>query len=117
MEYINTLRLRTQHSILSIINGVVVDLPSPVNISYYWNFGSLLGFCLVAQIITGVFLAMHYCADISLAFESMSSILRDINCGFLLKYLHANGASLLFLCVYIHIGRGIYYGGYLKQEV
>nr|YP_010323252.1 cytochrome b [Tenerodus fallax]UKP88387.1 apocytochrome b [Tenerodus fallax] len=111
------LRPRTQHPILSIANGVVVDLPTPSNINYYWNFGSLLGFCLVVQLITGIFLAMHYCPDVSLAFDSISHILRDVNYGFMLKYIHANGASLFFLCVYIHMARGLYYGSYMKVEV
>nr|YP_010323275.1 cytochrome b [Leptophyton benayahui]UKP88410.1 apocytochrome b [Leptophyton benayahui] len=111
------LRPRTQHPILSIANGVVVDLPTPSNISYYWNFGSLLGFCLVVQLITGIFLAMHYCPDVTLAFDSISHLLRDVNSGFILKYIHANGASLFFLCVYIHMARGLYYGSYMKVEV
>ena len=74
----------------------------------------MLGFCLIIQIITGIFLAMHYCPEIDLAFNSVAHITRDINGGFILRYFHANGASLFFLCVYIHIGRGLYYGGYTK---
>nr|QDP70725.1 cytochrome b [Ptilella cf. inflata RH-2019] len=109
------LRIRTQHPLISIVNGIVVDLPTPSNISYLWNFGSLLGACLVIQLMTGIFLAMHYCPD--LAFDSVSHILRDVNYGFMLKYIHANGASLFFLCVYIHIGRGLYYGSYMKVDV
>lgn len=96
------------------INSMVIDLPSPSSISYFWNFGSLLGFCLAIQILTGIFLAMHYCADATLAFSSVAHISRDVNYGFLLKYLHANGASAFFLCVYIHIARGLYYGSYLR---
>jgi len=96
---------------------MVVDLPSPTSISYFWNYGSLLGLCLVIQILTGVFLAMHYCADVSLAFASIAHITRDVNYGFLLKYLHANGASAFFLCVYIHIARGLYYGSYLRTPL
>lgn len=111
------MRIRKENSILSPINSALVDLPAPSNISYLWNFGSLLGFCLAIQIITGIFLAMHYCADISLAFSSVLHITRDVNYGFLLKYLHANGASAFFICVYIHIGRGLYYGSYLKQHL
>nr|YP_010323008.1 cytochrome b [Malacacanthus capensis]UKP87822.1 apocytochrome b [Malacacanthus capensis] len=111
------LRIRTQHPILSIVNGIVIDLPSPSNISYHWNFGSLLGLCLAIQLITGIFLAMHYCPDVSLAFDSISHILRDVNYGFMLKYFHANGASLFFLCVYMHMGRGLYYGSYMKMDV
>jgi ubiquinol-cytochrome c reductase cytochrome b subunit len=108
------MRLRKENSILSIVNSVVVDLPSPSNISYLWNFGSLLGLCLIIQLATGIFLAMHYCADVNVAFSSVVHIMRDVNYGYLLKYLHANGASAFFLCVYIHIARGLYYGSYLR---
>nr|ALO20729.1 cytochrome b [Proboscidactyla flavicirrata] len=111
------MRIRKSNTIFSVINSVVVDLPSPSNISYLWNFGSLLGYCLVIQIATGIFLAMHYCSDVSLAFNSVVHICRDVNYGFLLKYAHANGASLFFLCVYIHIARGLYYGSYLKSHL
>nr|YP_010461276.1 cytochrome b [Trochocyathus caryophylloides]UUF92220.1 cytochrome b [Trochocyathus caryophylloides] len=109
--------LRKSGPVLSLVNGFLVDLPSSSNISYLWNFGSLLGLCLVLQITTGCFLSMHYCSDVYLAFTVMGHIARDVNCGFLLKYLHANGASLFFFCLYIHIGRGLYYGGYLKFHV
>nr|YP_010890074.1 cytochrome b [Praya dubia]WJJ70098.1 cytochrome b [Praya dubia] len=111
------MRIRKDHSILSPINSAIVDLPSPVSLSYLWNFGSLLGLCLIVQILTGIFLAMHYCADVSLAFSSIHHILRDVNYGFYLKSLHANGASIFFTCVYIHIGRGLYYGSYLRQPL
>ena len=111
------MRLRKENAVLSIFNDLVVDLPSPSNISYLWNFGSLLGLCLVIQIATGIFLSMHYCADVSLAFSSVGHIMRDVNYGFLLRYLHANGASMFFLCLYIHIGRGLYYGSYMKTPV
>ena len=108
------MRIRKENPIFSPINSTLVDLPSPASISYFWNFGSLLGLCLVIQILTGIFLAMHYCADATLAFSSIAHITRDVNYGFLLKYLHANGASAFFLCVYIHIARGFYYGSYLR---
>jgi len=111
------MRIRKENSILSIINSTVVDLPSPSSISYLWNFGSLLGLCLVIQILTGIFLAMHYCADTTVAFSSIVHIMRDVNYGFVLKYLHANGASAFFICVYIHIARGLYYGSYLKHHL
>ncbi len=111
------MRIRKENPIFSPINSALVDLPSPSSISYMWNFGFLLGFCLIVQIITGIFLAMHYCSDISLAFASIVHITRDVNYGFLLKYLHANGASAFFLCVYIHIARGFYYGSYLKTHL
>ena len=108
------MRIRKKNPIFSPINSALIDLPSPSSISYLWNFGSLLGLCLIIQVLTGIFLAMHYCANISLAFSSISHIIRDVNYGFLLKYLHANGASIFFLCVYIHIAKGLYYGSYLK---
>ena len=108
------MRLRKQNPIFSPINSALVDLPAPASLSYLWNFGSLLGLCLVTQIVTGIFLAMHYCADVSIAFSSITHISRDVNYGFILKYLHANGASAFFVCMYIHIGRGLYYGSYLR---
>lgn len=111
------MRIRKENSIISPINSALIDLPSPSNISYLWNFGSLLGLCLIIQILTGIFLAMHYCADVSIAFSSVVHILRDVNYGFLLKFLHANGASAFFICVYIHIARGLYYGSYLKSHL
>nr|YP_009905971.1 cytochrome b [Spirocodon saltatrix]QLH56864.1 cytochrome b [Spirocodon saltatrix] len=111
------MRLRKENPIFSPINSALIDLPAPTSISYLWNFGSLLGLCLGVQIITGIFLAMHYCADVSLAFSSVTHISRDVNYGFLLKYLHANGASMFFICVYIHIARGLYYGSYLRTPL
>nr|YP_010693046.1 cytochrome b [Rhagoletis pomonella]QVT11257.1 cytochrome b [Rhagoletis zephyria]QVT11166.1 cytochrome b [Rhagoletis pomonella]QVT11179.1 cytochrome b [Rhagoletis pomonella]QVT11192.1 cytochrome b [Rhagoletis pomonella]QVT11205.1 cytochrome b [Rhagoletis pomonella] len=105
--------LRTQHPLFKIANNALVDLPAPINISAWWNFGSLLGLCLMIQILTGLFLAMHYTADINLAFNSVNHICRDVNYGWLLRTLHANGASFFFICIYLHVGRGIYYGSYL----
>nr|YP_010693241.1 cytochrome b [Bactrocera moluccensis]WCB99046.1 cytochrome b [Bactrocera moluccensis] len=105
--------LRTQHPLFKIANNALVDLPAPINISTWWNFGSLLGLCLIIQILTGLFLAMHYTADINLAFNSVNHICRDVNYGWLLRTLHANGASFFFICIYLHVGRGIYYGSYL----
>nr|YP_010693826.1 cytochrome b [Tachina stackelbergi]WCD42056.1 cytochrome b [Tachina stackelbergi] len=105
--------LRVKHPILQIINSALVDLPAPVNISSWWNFGSLLFLCLMIQILTGLFLAMHYTADINLAFNSVNHICRDVNYGWLLRTMHANGASFFFICIYLHVGRGMYYGSYL----
>nr|AML26423.1 cytochrome b [Staphylinidae sp. BMNH 1274641] len=104
--------LRFKSPILKIINNSLIDLPTPSNISAWWNFGSLLGVCLGIQIITGIFLAMHYTANIDLAFNSVAHICRDVNYGWLLRTLHANGASFFFICLYTHIGRGIYYSSY-----
>nr|AEZ51425.1 cytochrome b [Cnaphalocrocis medinalis] len=101
--------IRKTHPILKIINGSLIDLPSPSNISSLWNFGSLLAMCLMIQIITGLFLTMYYTANIELAFYSVNYICRNVNYGWLIRTLHANGASFFFICIYIHIGRGIYY--------
>lgn len=108
--------LRKSHPILKIVNDALIDLPAPTNISTWWNFGSLLGLCLGVQIITGLFLAIHYTADISIAFSSVTHICRDVNYGWLIRNLHANGASFFFICIYLHIGRGLYYGSYLYKE-
>nr|AUS84468.1 cytochrome b [Lissemys punctata] len=108
--------LRKHHPIIKIINNSLIDLPTPSNISTWWNFGSLLGACLILQIITGLFLAMHYSPNTMTAFSSISHITRDVQYGWLIRNLHANGASLFFICIYLHIGRGIYYGSYLYKE-
>lgn len=101
------------HPLIKIASGAVLDLPSPANISSWWNFGSLLGLCLVVQIATGLFLAMHYTGDISIAFTRVRHISRDVNFGWLLRAIHANGARFFFICLYLHAGRGMYYGSYL----
>nr|ADO21942.1 cytochrome b [Entosphenus tridentatus] len=108
--------IRKTHPLLSLGNSMLVDLPSPANISAWWNFGSLLSLCLILQIITGLILAMHYTANTELAFSSVMHICRDVNNGWLMRNLHANGASMFFICIYAHIGRGIYYGSYLYKE-
>nr|AAQ93839.1 cytochrome b [Thorichthys callolepis] len=108
--------LRKTHPLLKIANDALVDLPAPSNISVWWNFGSLLGLCLAAQILTGLFLAMHYTSDIATAFSSVAHICRDVNYGWLIRNMHANGASFFFICIYLHIGRGLYYGSYLYKE-
>nr|YP_007506971.1 cytochrome b [Oriolus chinensis]AEX57346.1 cytochrome b [Oriolus chinensis]QVM19110.1 cytochrome b [Oriolus chinensis] len=110
------LNLRKNHPLLKTINDSLIDLPTPSNISTWWNFGSLLGICLVTQIITGLLLAAHYTADTTLAFSSVAHMCRDVQFGWLIRNLHANGASLFFICIYLHIGRGIYYGSYLNKE-
>lgn len=105
--------LRLRHPLFKIANNALVDLPAPSNISTWWNFGSLLGLCLIIQIATGLFLSMHYTANIERAFNRVTHICRDVNYGWLLRTLHANGASFFFICIYLHIGRGMYYGSYL----
>nr|UEE83677.1 cytochrome b [Iragoides fasciata] len=101
--------IRKSHPILKIINGSLIDLPTPSNISSWWNFGSLLALCLIIQVLTGLFLTMYYSANIELAFQSVNYIYRNVNYGWLIRNLHANGASFFFICIYLHIGRGIYY--------
>lgn len=108
--------IRKSHPVIKIVNNVLIDLPSPNNLSAWWNFGSLLGLCLIIQIITGLFLAIHYTPHIEIAFSSVAHIARDVNYGWLLRNLHANTASWFFLCLYFHVGRGIYFGSYLQIE-
>ena len=106
------MRLLKSQAFLRLINSYVVDNPEPANISYLWNFGSLLGTCLVLQILTGVFLAMHYTPHVDFAFNSVEHIMRDVNAGYILRYTHANVASFFFIFVYAHIARGLYYSSY-----
>nr|ARF05717.1 cytochrome b [Hoplosternum littorale] len=107
---------RKSHPLLKIVNDSTIDLPAPSNISAWWNLGSLLLLCLTMQIVTGLFLAMHYTSDISTAFSSVVHICRDVNHGWMIRNIHANGASFFFICIYLHIGRGLYYGSYLYKE-
>nr|AND96124.1 cytochrome b [Cheironitis hoplosternus] len=104
--------MRKMSPMLKIINNSLIDLPSPSNISAWWNFGSLLGLCLATQILTGIFLAMHYTPNVNLAFDSVIHICRDVNYGWLIRTIHANGASFFFICLYMHVGRGLYYSSY-----
>lgn len=97
---------------LSIVNEFLIDSPAPININYFYNFGSLLGLNLVVLIITGISLAMHYNPSVELAFSSSEHIVRDVNNGWLLRYIHANGVSMFFIKVFLHIGKGLYYGSY-----
>nr|ACS34785.1 cytochrome b [Microtus californicus] len=108
--------IRKKHPLIKIINHSFIDLPTPSNISSWWNFGSLLGLCLIIQILTGLFLAMHYTSDTATAFSSVAHICRDVNYGWLIRYMHANGASMFFICLFMHVGRGIYYGSYNMIE-
>nr|BDQ44024.1 cytochrome b [Amynthas purpuratus] len=108
--------LRTTHPAIKIINSSLIDLPAPNNISTWWNYGSLLGLCLVIQIATGLFLSMHYSPNIEMAFSSVAHISRDVNYGWLLRSIHANGASMFFLFIYLHAGRGLYYGSFNLHE-
>ena len=106
------MRLLKSHPFLKLGNSYVVDSPQPANLSYAWNFGSLLAFCLIIQIVSGVTLAMHYNPSVMEAFNSVEHIMRDVNNGWFIRYLHSNTASAFFFLVYLHIGRGLYYGSY-----
>nr|YP_003434437.1 cytochrome b [Chaetoderma nitidulum]ABM69281.1 cytochrome b [Chaetoderma nitidulum] len=106
--------LRKSNPLLSIINNTIVDLPSPSSISLWWNMGSLLGLCLVVQIVTGLFLSFHYCPSAPMSFDSVVHMVQDVSHGWLLRSVHVNGGTLFFFCMYIHIGRGMYYGCYLS---
>nr|YP_009164727.1 cytochrome b [Psittacus erithacus]AJG35698.1 cytochrome b [Psittacus erithacus] len=108
--------LRKSHPLLKVVNSSLIDLPTPPNISAWWNFGSILGICLATQILTGLLLAAHYTADTTLAFSSVANTCRNVQYGWLIRNLHANGASLFFICIYLHIARGYYYGSYLYKE-
>ena len=110
------MRILKKHPILLIVNGMLIDLPSPSNLSYMWGFGSLLGLCLIIQLASGIFLAMHYAGNVELAFNSVEHIMRDVNGGWALRYIHANGASMFFILVYMHIARGLYYGSYTRPR-
>nr|WRK21412.1 cytochrome b [Acostemma sp.] len=104
--------IRKNDQLIKIINNSIIDLPAPINLSSWWNFGSMLGMCLMIQIITGILLSMHYNANTELAFMSVSHIMRDVNYGWLMRNIHSNGASMFFICIYLHIGRGMYYGSF-----
>ena len=108
--------LRTTHPLIKVVNGALIDLPAPINISIWWNYGSLLGLCLVIQTATGLFLAIHYTSRVDTAFASVVHIIREVNYGWLIRTAHANGASIFFLFIYLHIGRGVYYGSYSITE-
>lgn len=108
--------LRKNHPLIKIANNSLVDLPSPSNISVWWNLGSLLGLCLTIQLLTGIFLAIHYTRDVSIAFNRVIYIIRDVNFGWLIRVIHANGASFFFICLYTHVGRGIYFNSFFLIE-
>ena len=103
---------RRKGQFLKGINGILIDLPAPMNLTMWWNFGRLLGLILGTQLLTGLFLAMHYTADVELAYSSVRHIVRDVNGGWFIRTLHANGASFFFICIYAHVARGLYYGSY-----
>nr|YP_009162049.1 cytochrome b [Ramisyllis multicaudata]AKS48915.1 cytochrome b [Ramisyllis multicaudata] len=107
---------RKSNKLAALVNNLVIDLPTPINLSIWWNFGSLLGLCLAVQVVTGLFLAMHYSPHTDLAFHSVAHIARDVTSGWFLRSLHANGASAFFMCMYLHMARSLYYGSYKNVE-
>ena len=109
--------LRKKNPFLALANSYFIDSPQPSTISYWWNIGSLLGLCLVIQLATGIFLAMHYSSNLELAFISVEHIMRDVSSGWAIRYAHANGASFFFILIYAHMARGIYYGSYKSPRV
>jgi ubiquinol-cytochrome c reductase cytochrome b subunit len=111
------MRILKTHVLLRLLNSYLVDSPQPANISYLWNFGSLLAVCLIIQILTGAFLAMHYTPNVDFAFNSVEHIMRDVNNGWIIRYTHANVASFFFIFVYMHVGRGLYYSSYKTPRV
>jgi ubiquinol-cytochrome c reductase cytochrome b subunit len=110
------MRFIKKNSLLNVVNEFLIDYPAPPNISYLRNFGVLAGLCLVIQIVTGIFLAMFYVPSVDSAFASIQYIMRDVNYGWLIRYIHANGASFFFIRVYIHIFRGFYYNSYISPR-
>jgi quinol-cytochrome oxidoreductase complex cytochrome b subunit len=105
-----------KHSLLSFIGSHIINYPTPINLNYLWSFGSTAGICLAIQILTGIFLAMHYSSHVDYAFSSVEHIMRDVNNGWLIRYLHANGASMFFIVTYCHIFRGLYFGSYMNPR-
>ena len=108
--------IRKTHPLIKIVNNAFIDLPAPSNISSWWNFGSLLGICLILQILTGLFIATHYTSDTITALSSVTHICRDVNYSWIIWYIHTNGASMFFICLFMHVGRGLYYGSYTFLE-
>ena len=105
-----------QHSLFQLINSHLIEYPTPSNLTLFWNYGFLAAMCLVTQLLSGIALAMHFTPHVDLAFLSVEHIMRDVNGGWLIRYIHANGASMFFITVYIHIARGLYYGSYMQPR-
>nr|YP_011008060.1 apocytochrome B [Desmarestia aculeata]WBP69926.1 apocytochrome B [Desmarestia aculeata] len=104
------------NAIISWVDSHIIDYPTAMNLNYNWSFGSSAGFCLAIQILSGAFLAMHYASETHYAFSSVEHIMRDVKSGWLIRYMHANGASFFFIVVYAHIFRGLYYGSYMEPR-
>nr|YP_006576244.1 cytochrome b [Perna viridis]AFK75944.1 cytochrome b [Perna viridis]UJM44258.1 cytochrome b [Perna viridis] len=113
----NMLPLRKRHWLLKILNNSLYDLPCPINLNMFWSFGSMLGLCIVIQVVSGILLSLHFIPHEAMAFDSVYHIMRDVNKGWFLRNVHVGGCSMFFVCLYVHIGRGIYYGSYLSKHV
>jgi len=105
-----------KNKLFEVFNMLLIDYPVPTNLNFFWNFGILAGLTLVVQLLTGIFVAMHYTPHVDLAFNSVEHIMRDVNNGWLIRYMHANGASMFFITVYAHMFRGLYYGSYMAPR-
>ena len=115
-KYFIFMRLIKSYPYLGALDTTAIRYPSPSNFSYFWSFGVFALTCLVIQIVTGIFLAMHYTPDVNLAFVSVEHVMRDVNYGWLIRYLHANGASMFFIVVYVHLFRGLYYSSFIRPR-
>nr|YP_009922172.1 cytochrome b [Metschnikowia sp. 13-106.1]QMS50727.1 cytochrome b [Metschnikowia sp. 13-106.1] len=109
--------MRKSNPYLALANSYLMDSPQPSSMNYWWNVGSLLGLCLVIQMVSGMFTAMHYSSNMELAFNSVEHMMRDVNGGWLMRYIHANGASFFFIAMYLHMGKALYYGSYKSPRV
>ena len=109
--------LRKSHPLIKILNSTIIDLPTPSNIRVNWNYGSLLGVVLVIQLVSGIFLAMRYSCNASISFDSVVFIFQDVPYGWLLRLVHSTGATFFFVFLYLHIGRGLYYGSFTNPEL
>nr|QMQ98445.1 cytochrome b [Metschnikowia sp. UWOPS 12.619.2] len=109
--------IRKSNPYLALANSYLMDSPQPSSMNYWWNVGSLLGLCLVMQMASGTFTAMHYSSNLELAFNSVEHMMRDVNGGWTIRYMHANGASFFFICMYLHMGKALYYGSYKSPRV
>jgi ubiquinol-cytochrome c reductase cytochrome b subunit len=112
----NFVRLKNSHPLITNFYNSLISYPAPLNLTYFWNFGFYSLICLIIQIITGLFLAMHYTPHIDFAFASVEHICRDVNFGFMMRYVHATGASFFFITVYIHTFRGLYFGSFMAPR-
>jgi ubiquinol-cytochrome c reductase cytochrome b subunit len=108
--------INSKHPLLKVLSNHIIDYPTPLNINYAWSFGSLAGIFFALQLATGIFLAMHYTPNVDLAFASVEHIMRDVKNGWLLRYMHSNGASMVFIMIYVHMGKALFYRSYTHKR-